>query len=55
MNIHEFQAKELMKSRGIPVPLGRAVTSVDAAVAAVRRVIEETGNPVVVVKSPDSV
>ena len=51
MKVHEYQAKELMKQRGIPVPLGRAVTSVDAAVAAVRGLIEETGNPVVVVKS----
>jgi succinyl-CoA synthetase beta subunit len=51
VKVHEYQAKELMKARGIPVPLGRAVTSVDAAVAAVRPLIEETGNPVVVVKS----
>ena len=49
--MHEYQAQELMKQRGIPVPLGRAVTRVDAAVAAVRGLIEETGNPVVVVKS----
>ena len=51
MKVHEYQAKELMKARGIPVPLGRAVTSVDAAVAAARMLIEETGNLVVVVKS----
>jgi succinyl-CoA synthetase beta subunit len=51
VKVHEYQAKELMKARGIPVPLGRAVTSVDAAVAAVRPLVEETGNPVVVVKS----
>jgi len=51
VKVHEYQAKELMKARGIPVPLGRAVTSVDAAVAAARMLIEETGNLVVVVKS----
>ncbi len=51
MKVHEYQAKELMKARGIPVPLGRVATSVDAAVAAVRPLIEETGNPIVVVKS----
>lgn len=51
MKIHEFQAKELMKSRGIPVPLGTPVTSVAEAVAAVGPLIERSGNPVVVLKS----
>ena len=51
MKIHEYQAKELMRARGIPVPLGRVATTVDEAVAAVRPIVEESGNPVVVVKS----
>jgi len=51
MKIHEHQAKQLMAARGIPVPLGRVARSVDEAVAAVRPLIEETGNPVVVLKS----
>ena len=51
MKIHEHQAKQLMAARGIPVPLGRVARSVDEAVAAVRPLIEESGNPVVVVKS----
>ncbi len=51
MKIHEYQAKELMKARGIAVPMGRVATTVDEAVAAVRPLIEESGNPVVVVKS----
>ncbi len=51
MKIHEHQAKELFAERGIPVPLGRVATTVEEAVAAVRPLIEETGNPVVVVKS----
>ncbi len=51
MKIHEYQAKELLGSRGIPVPRGRAATTVDEAVAAVRPLVEESGNPVVVVKS----
>ena len=51
MNIHEFQAKELMKSRGIPVPQGRVATSVSEAIGAVAPLVEETGTPVVVVKS----
>ena len=51
MKVHEYQAKQLMAGRGIPVPKGTAVTTVDEAVAAVRPLIEGTGNPVVVVKS----
>jgi succinyl-CoA synthetase beta subunit len=51
VKIHEYQAKELFAERGIDVPLGRIATTVDEAVAAVRPIIEESGNPVVVVKS----
>ncbi len=51
MKIHEYQAKELMQARGIAVPMGRPATTVDEAVAAVRPLIEASGNPVVVVKS----
>ncbi|HEU4321314.1 MAG TPA: ADP-forming succinate--CoA ligase subunit beta [Acidimicrobiia bacterium] len=51
MKIHEHQAKQLMAARGIPVPLGRVARSVDEAVAAVRPLIEQSGNPVVVLKS----
>ena len=51
MKIHEFQAKELMKARGIPVPQGEMVTSVAEAVAAVGPLVDASGNAVVVVKS----
>ena len=51
MKIHEYQAKALMADRGIAVPMGRVATTVDEAVAAVRPLVEESGNPVVVVKS----
>ncbi len=51
MKIHEYQAKELMGARGVSVPSGRLATTVEEAVAAVRPLIESTGNPVVVVKS----
>ncbi len=51
MKIHEHQAKQLMAERGIAVPVGRVATTVDEAVAAVRPIVEETGNPVVVVKA----
>jgi succinyl-CoA synthetase beta subunit len=51
LKIHEFQAKELMSARGIPVPRGEMVTSVAEAGAAAASLIEASGNPVVVVKS----
>jgi succinyl-CoA synthetase beta subunit len=51
LKIHEFQAKELMKARGIPVPDGQEVSSVADAISAVGPLVEASGNPVVVVKS----
>ncbi len=51
MKIHEYQAKALMKERGIPVPAGAVATTVEEAVAAVRPLVEISGNAVVVVKS----
>ena len=51
MKIHEYQAKALMGERGIPVPAGAVAMTVDEAVAAVRPLIESSGNPVVVVKA----
>lgn len=51
MKIHEFQAKELMKARGIPVPQGYEVSSVAEAISAVAPLVEASGSPIVVVKS----
>ena len=51
MKIHEHQAKQIMADRGIAVPLGRVATTVEDAVAAVRPLVEESGNPVVVLKA----
>ncbi|MEM9783945.1 MAG: ADP-forming succinate--CoA ligase subunit beta [Pseudomonadota bacterium] len=47
MNIHEYQAKEILKSYGAPVSRGIAVTDVANAAKAV----EELGGPVWVVKA----
>ncbi len=51
MKIHEYQAKALMKAAGIPVPAGIMVTDPEAAADAATKLVNETGNPVVVVKS----
>ncbi|MFL6725910.1 MAG: ATP-grasp domain-containing protein, partial [Sphingomicrobium sp.] len=37
MNIHEYQAKELLAKYGVPVPAGYAAMSVDEAVEAAQR------------------
>jgi succinyl-CoA synthetase beta subunit len=37
MNIHEYQAKELLARFGVPVPAGHAAMSVDEAVAAAQK------------------
>jgi succinyl-CoA synthetase beta subunit len=37
MNVHEYQAKELLAKQGIPVPAGHAALSVDEAVAAAQK------------------
>ena len=47
MNIHEHQAKELLKGFGVPVPKGGAAYSVDEAMA----IAEDLGGPVWVVKA----
>ena len=51
MNIHEYQAKELYRTYGIPVPEGIACLSPEQATAAAKQLITETGNEVVVVKA----
>src|SRR5215211_5360447 len=47
MNIHEYQAKTVLKEFGVPVPRGKAVVSAEEAEAAAK----ELGGPVWVVKS----
>ncbi len=44
MNIHEYQAKKILRSNGIPVPPGEVVTTPDEAV----QIAEEYGGMVVV-------
>jgi succinyl-CoA synthetase beta subunit len=51
VKIHEFQAKDLLRERGIAVPRGVVARDADEAAAAVRPLVEATGVPVVVVKA----
>src|SRR5258707_15480797 len=47
MNIHEYQAKEVLRGFGAPVPRGKAAFTVEEAVQAAK----ELGGPVWVVKA----
>ena len=51
MNIHEYQAKELLKKAGVSVPLGKSVFTVDEAVTAAKEIINETGTNAIAVKA----
>jgi len=47
MKIHEYQAKDILRAHGVPVPAGRVVTAADQAAAAAR----ELGGGRLVVKA----
>src|SRR3989304_6723117 len=47
MKIHEYQAKEILKKYGIPVPKGRVAETPEEA----RKVAEEIGGKAIVVKA----
>jgi succinyl-CoA synthetase beta subunit len=51
MNLHEYQAKELLKKYNVPVQEGVAVENVEAAVAAYNKIATETNNKFAVVKA----
>ena len=51
MNLHEYQAKELLKKYNVPVQEGVAVENVKDAVAAYQKITTETNNKFAVVKA----
>jgi succinyl-CoA synthetase beta subunit len=51
MKIHEYQAKQIFARYGLPIPRGYPAFTVDDAEAAAKRLAQETGSPVVVVKA----
>jgi succinyl-CoA synthetase beta subunit len=51
VKIHEYQAKELLKKFGVPIPKGQPAFSLDEAEAAAKAIIAETDNEFVVVKA----
>jgi succinyl-CoA synthetase beta subunit len=51
MNLHEYQAKELLKRYNVPVQEGIAVDNVMAAEEAYRQIKNDTGSPFAVIKA----
>jgi succinyl-CoA synthetase beta subunit len=51
MNLHEYQAKEVLNSYGVPIQRGIVATTVEEAVAAYARLQAETGTKFCVVKA----
>jgi len=51
MNIHEYQAKSILKQFGVPVPESTVVSAPDEAVKAARQIQESTGNDTWAVKA----
>jgi succinyl-CoA synthetase beta subunit len=51
MKIHEYQGKAILAKYGVPIPMGIPALSVAEAEAAAKKVLAESGSPVVVVKA----
>ena len=51
MNLHEYQAKELLKKYNVPVQEGFACSSVEEATAAYEQIKEKSGSRFAVVKA----
>ena len=51
MKIHEYQAKEILRRHGVPVPRGGHSFTVDEAEEVAKQLVAETGSETVVVKA----
>jgi succinyl-CoA synthetase beta subunit len=51
MKIHEYQGKQIFAKYGLPIPKGIPCNTADEAEKAAKKLIDETGVPVVVVKA----
>ncbi len=43
MKVHEYQARDILRSYGIPVPPGEVITSIEQAATTYKRVVAEAG------------
>jgi len=51
MNIHEYQAKQLLQESGVPVPLSMVVNTSEEAVQAAQEIFKQTGTTEIAVKA----
>ena len=51
MNIHEYQAKEILRNAKVPVPAGKAVFTVPEAVTAAEEIFNLTNTNAIAVKA----
>ncbi|MCA3006494.1 MAG: ADP-forming succinate--CoA ligase subunit beta [Planctomycetaceae bacterium] len=51
MKIHEYQARNLLASYGIPVPAGKMIEAIDAAAPAFKAATAGQGSPLAVIKA----
>jgi succinyl-CoA synthetase beta subunit len=51
MNLHEYQAKSLLKKYGVPVPVGYMLTNAGDAMLIAEKIKQETGSEVFAVKA----
>ncbi len=51
MNIHEYQAKEILKRFGVKTQQGYLAETIDEAISAYQKLTAETGSPVAIVKA----
>ncbi len=51
MNLHEYQAKEVLSSYGVPIQRGYVATTVEEAVEGCKKLQKETGTKFCVVKA----
>ncbi len=51
MNLHEYQAKELIEGYGVPIQKGIMAETLEEAIAAYEKITAESGAPVAIVKA----
>jgi succinyl-CoA synthetase beta subunit len=51
MNLHEYQAKQILASFGVPIPMGIMAETIDQAVEAAKEIQEKSGSQFCVVKA----
>ena len=51
MNLHEYQAKELIESYGVPIQKGIMAETLDDAITAYKKIVADSGSDIAIVKA----